>query len=59
MFQKWVNNPDMFCYVHGEFTVKAQRHSLMPLVKKAYELHFGYNVGDQDQPWAPHMHCGT
>jgi hypothetical protein len=49
----------MFCYVHGEFTVKAQTKSLMHLVKKAYELHFGCNVGDQDKPWAPHINCGT
>ena len=59
MFKKCVNNPDMFCYVCGEFTVEAQSRSLKPLVKKAYELHFRWKYGDQDKLWAPHIYCGT
>lgn len=51
--RKCVNNPDMYCYVCGEFTVKAQRHSLTPLVKKAYKLYFGCKVGDQRQALGP------
>lgn len=39
--------------------MKAQRLSLMPLVKKAYELYFDCNVGDQGKPLAPHICCGT
>jgi hypothetical protein len=59
MSRKCVNNPDMFCYVRGEFAVKVQRHNLTPLVKKAYDLYFGCKVGDQDRLWAPHVCCGT
>jgi hypothetical protein len=59
MSRKCVNNPDMFRYVCGELTVKAQRLSIMPLVKKAYKLYFGCNVRDQDKPLASHVRCGT
>jgi len=59
MSQKCGNNPHMFHYVCGELTVKAQRLSLVPLVKKACNLYFGCNVRDQDKPLALHICCGT
>jgi hypothetical protein len=37
MSRKCVNSPN-FLYVYGEFT---------PIVKKVYELNFGFKVGDQ------------
>ena len=54
-----MNNPDMFCFAHGEFTAKAQRQSLMSLLKKTYELHFECKAGARDKPWVPHICCGT
>jgi len=49
----------MFCDVCGEFTVKSQRHSLRPLVKKANELYFGCKIEDQDKSWARRICCGA
>ena len=51
--------PGYVFYVCGEFTVPAQRHSLTPLVKMAYEQYFGCKVGDQDKLWVPHICCGA
>lgn len=49
----------MFCFACGEFTAKAQRQSLMSLLKKTYELHFDCKAGPRDKPWVPHICCGT
>jgi len=59
MPRKCVNHPDNFCYVCGDLTFKDQQWSLTPLVKKCYELYFGYKVGDQDKNWASHICCLT
>ena len=32
------NHPDVFCYVCGEFTVKAQKRTITPEIKKLYKL---------------------
>ncbi len=29
------------------------------MVRKANHLYFGYNIGDQDKKWAPHICCNT
>ena len=47
MSRKYVNSPN-FLYVCGEFT---------PIVNKAYELNFGFKVGDEDKSWALHSCC--
>ena len=47
MSRKYVNSPNFLC-VCGEFTL---------IVKKAYELHFGSKVGDQNKTWALHSCC--
>jgi len=52
MPRKCVNHPDNSCYVCGNLTFKDQRRSLIPLVKKCYELYFGCKVGDQGKNWA-------
>lgn len=53
------NHPDSFCYVCGEFTLKAQRKPLSPLLKTAYKFYFDCQVGDQDKNWAPTVCCTT
>jgi len=57
MSRKCRNSSDSFCYICGEFTTKAQKKDISPLVKKAYELYFGCKVGDQDKNWVPHVCC--
>lgn len=59
MSRKCVNNPDHFCYVCGEVTFASQKRSITPLIKKAYQLYFGYQIGDQDKQWAPHICCNA
>ena len=40
------NKSNSFCYVCSEVVLKSQRKSLSELVRKAYELYFGCEVGD-------------
>ena len=56
-YAAYVNSADSFCYVCGEFTVKAHVKRITSLIKKAYELYFGCRIGDQDKVWAPHIVC--
>jgi len=57
MSRKCTNNPDNFCYICGEVTFASRKFSITPTIKKAYFLHFGCKVGDQDRKWAPHVCC--
>nr|XP_033773149.1 mitochondrial import receptor subunit TOM5 homolog isoform X1 [Geotrypetes seraphini] len=36
--RKCVNNPNVFCYICGNYTVLKQRTDIMDFVKKAYYL---------------------
>jgi hypothetical protein len=40
------NKSNSFCYICSEVVLKSQRKSLSELVRKAYELYFGCEVGD-------------
>ena len=53
----YVNSADPFFYVCGEERLASQRRSITPLIEKAYHLHFGCKLGDQDKKWAPHILC--
>lgn len=57
MSRRCKNKPNSFCYICGEFTLKAQQRNITPVVRKAYELYFGCRIGDQDKAWAPHISC--
>ena len=48
-----------FGYVCGDLTLKDQRRSLIPVVKKCYKLYFGCKNGDQGKKWVPHICCST
>jgi len=39
------------------FHLKISNEGDDSLVKKAYELYFGYKVGDQDKGWVPKICC--
>jgi hypothetical protein len=41
MPRKCVNDVDSFCYVCGDYTIKLNRKTITPLIKKIYELYFG------------------
>ncbi|KAJ4448825.1 hypothetical protein ANN_00216 [Periplaneta americana] len=55
----FVNSPDSFCYVCGEFTAKSQHRPLSDKLKQAYYYYFECNVCDEDKSRAPHMCCTT
>ena len=40
-------------------TFASRKCSISRTIKKAYFLHFGCKVGDQDKKWAPHVCCTT
>jgi hypothetical protein len=52
-------HPDIFCYICGEYTLKASREPIYESVKRANVGYFGVKLGDQDKPWAPHIVCKT
>lgn len=55
--RKCKNSPDIFCYVCGDLTTSKQQRNITEFIKKAYHAYFGYKLGDQDKPWAPHKVC--
>ena len=38
-------------------TLVSQKRTISPVIKKAYHLYFVCKLGDQQQPWAPHIFC--
>ena len=55
--RKCRNDPDVFCYICGEYIMEKQRFNVQDFTKKAYKAYFGMKLGDQDKCWAPHMVC--
>ena len=53
------NEPNIFCYICGAFTLSAQRKNITPFIKQAYQAYFKVPLGDQDKTWAPHKACST
>ncbi|QQP48991.1 Uncharacterized protein FKW44_009491, partial [Caligus rogercresseyi] len=53
------NNPDIFCYICGEYTLSGDRKNITGFVKRAYMAYFKVKLGDQDKSWAPHTVCKT
>nr|CAI5831412.1 unnamed protein product [Callosobruchus analis] len=50
-----VNQPDVFCYICGEYMFQQNRRAITEFVKQAYLAYFGVKLGDQDKTWAPHL----
>ena len=44
-----VNDPDIFCYICGEYMKKEHRFNMRDFTKRAYEAYFGMKLGDQDK----------
>ncbi|QQP48982.1 Uncharacterized protein FKW44_009477 [Caligus rogercresseyi] len=53
------NNPDVFCYICGEYTLSGDRKNITGFVKRAYMAYFKVKLCDQDKSWAPHTVCKT
>ena len=54
---KCVNSVDNFCYMSREITFASRKHALSLLLKRAYFLYFGCNLGDPDKSLALGMCC--
>ena len=48
-----VNDPNVFCYIYGEYTLEHNRKLITDFVKQAYLAYFKVKLGDQDKSWAP------
>ena len=51
------NDPNIFCYICGSFTLSSQRREITNFVKNLYFAYFKVKLGDQDKSWAPHKVC--
>ena len=48
-----LNNPNVFCYICGEYTFQSNRKEISKFVKCTYLAYFKVMLGDQDKAWAP------
>ena len=51
------NDPNIFCYVCGQFTSKNEICEIKEDIKHYYLNYFQCHLGDQDKSWAPHVIC--
>ena len=51
------NNPDVFCYICGEYMMVEYRFNMKDFTNRAYEAYFGMKLGNQDKFWASHKMC--
>ena len=52
-----LTDPNVFCYICGEYTLQSNRKGSSEFVKQAYLAYFKVRLGDQDKAWAPHIVC--
>ena len=55
--RRCLNEPNVFCYICGEYTLEHNRKTISDFVGCAYLAYFKVMLGDQDKPWAPHIVC--
>ena len=53
--RKCKNDPDVFCYICGEYMIKDQRLNIRDFTRQAYQTYFAKKLGDQDKNWTPHQ----
>ena len=49
--RKCKNDPNVFCYIFGEYVLKEKRRGMTSFIKRSYEAYFGMKIGHQDKPW--------
>lgn len=59
MDRKCKNNPDRFCYICSNVVLLNCQAKITNFVKRRYHDYFGSKIGDQDEPFAPHVCCKT
>lgn len=58
-FHKCNGDPDIFCYICGEYKTKKNRKKLTEKIKNLYKNCFGFKIANQETNWVPHMVCGA
>lgn len=51
------NSPDDFCYICGEYLLSGMHRPITEEVCKLYFEYFGFQLSDNNQPWAPNTVC--
>jgi len=46
-----LNEPNVFCYICGEYTLQHNRKTISDFVNCAYLAYFKVMLDDQDKPW--------
>lgn len=55
--RKCCNDPDIFYYICGCFTLKHKRRNIMNFVKRVYLDYFKIPLENHDKSWIPHKMC--
>ena len=55
--RRCLNNPNVFCYIDGEYALQCNGKGIGEFVKCACLAYFKVMLGDQDKAWAPHIVC--
>ena len=53
--RRCLNEPNVFCYICGEYTLQHNRKTISDFVKRGYLAYFRVMLGDYDKHWAPHI----
>jgi hypothetical protein len=53
------NDPNVFCYICGEYMMKEQRRGITNNINNSYEAYFGMKIGHQDNYWEPNSCCSS
>ncbi|XP_049306156.1 uncharacterized protein LOC125776677 [Bactrocera dorsalis] len=51
------NDPDMFCYICGEYTLVRHRRQFRDSIQSIYPKYFGIEPKNIDKPWTPNILC--
>lgn len=54
-----VNNPNLFCYVCGQYTLTKNLRNINDLVKETYSQVYKIQLLHYTKPWAPNKVCMT
>lgn len=52
-----LNDPNLFCYICGEYTIKKCRKPITKSVQSAYFAYFNMEIKDLDKHWIPSIVC--
>ena len=57
--RRCLKNPNVFCYICGEYTLQSNRKGISEFVKCAYLAYFKVMLGDQDKHEHPILYASN